>query len=126
MSFQDVWQEYNQLRKDTQKAKYRTMSEHAKLLHPLTAYTHMFEPMGELTNFLGSAHAWRAWSMQARNPSIRQYAVMVCDLQIRHIERHMSRWQGQDEVLYDDDQTKSRRILYQGSDRPDYAGLDEI
>lgn len=126
MSQREVLTELMDLRKATGKAKMRTQSDHAKKLHTLTAYTHMFDPMGQLTMFLERGHAFRDWCATAKDPDIRAYALSVADLHIGGLEWHMARWQGQDQIYYDDDQVPGRTILYKETDRTDMPGLDDL
>lgn len=126
MSQRDAWTELNELRRQTGKAKMRTQSDHAKDLHPLTAYTHMFDPMGPLTVMIARAEALKMWFMLAKDPEIRAFAEMVADHHIAHLEKHQSRWQGQDMIYYDDDQTPGRRIIFEKGDGVLLGGLDDL
>ena len=126
MSQREVLTELMELRKATGKAKMRTQSDHGKSLHPLTGYTHMFDPMAQFTMFLARAHAFRDWCATAKDPDTRAYALAVADLYIAHLEWHMARWQGQDMIYYDDEMTPGRSILYEEKDRADMPGLDDL
>lgn len=122
----DAWRELNEIRKKTGKAKYRTQSEHAKDLDKLTAYTYMFDPMGILTEMLNDAHAIKVKVLLMQDPEKKAFCLAGIDSHILGLERQMARWQGQDQIFYDDDMTPGRRILYNEPDRIDMPGLDEL
>ena len=126
MSQREVLAELMELRKNTGKAMMRTQSDHARKLHPLTAYTHMFDAMGDITVFLLRANAYHDYCATAKNERIRKYALAVASLLLAHLDWHASRWQGQDQIYYDDEMTPGRRIIYEETDRTDMPGLDDL
>lgn len=128
MSEREAWKELNELRRKTNKAKHRTMSEHAQDLDPLTAYTHMFDPMGALTEMLNDAHIVKAKIMLMRDPGKKAFCLTGIDSHILGLERHMARWQGQDQIMFDEHMIPGRPILY-GEKQEDYSdlpGLDDL
>jgi hypothetical protein len=128
MSYQEDSHRLRELERKINKAKHRTMSEHAKDHDPHTAYTYLFEPMGQITQGLNRKGAWMAKCMLVRDPTKREYCIMVAELLIYGDERHASRWQGQDQVLFDEGMTPGRRIIYgeKGEDYDEYKGLDDL
>ena len=123
---QDAYRELNELRKKTGKAKYRTQSDHAKDLDKLTAYTYMFDPMGPLTEMQNRGQVVKGKILFMRDPTKKQFCLAVIDMHILGLERQMARWQGQDQIMYDDDMTPGRRVIYGETDRIDMPGLDDL